>query len=311
MRILILGAGAVGGYFGARLIASGKDVTFLVRPARAQLIAEYGLRISSPSGGDLHLPEVKTVVASKLEGQFDLVIVTCKSYDLESSMKDIAPAIGPGTIILPLLNGLQHVEILEQRFPAATVLGGCCFISTRVEADHSITHLSDVHRITFGAKSSADEQAARRTFFALCESEFEVINSENILQEMWEKWIFIASMAGLTCLMRGTIGDVVVSGGAWLSKSLLDECSEIAGQNGYQPRPAAYDFALGHLTKANSPIAASMLGDVERNSSTEAQHVLFDLLARGKGTDESAHPLLRLAWLHLESYRNRRLREFA
>ena len=135
-KILVLGAGGVGGYFGGRLAQSGAHVTFLVRPARREQLQRDGLRIVSPLG-DLTLP-VRTVVADELSAGYDLVILTCKAYDLDSSMDAIAPAVQGSCTVLPLLNGLVHLERLDERFGRAQVLGGSCAIDVTLldDADH-------------------------------------------------------------------------------------------------------------------------------------------------------------------------------
>lgn len=307
MRILVLGAGAIGGYFGGRLLAAGRDVTFLVRPQRKQLLSKHGLKIVSQSG-DLHLRDVPTVTENDPIEPYDLVLVTCKSYDLSSALDAIAPAVGKGTIVLPLLNGMRHFEVISDRFPEAIVPAGTCFISTRVEENGLIRHLSDVHIIVYGPRSLEQKLACERLESVLGNAGFEIRHSQDILQEIWEKWLFIASMAAMTCLMRSTIGDIVAAGGAEIARQLMDEASAIASAAGYPPRQAAYDFALERLIAPDSPIAASMLGDIERNHKTEAAHIIGDLLSRRKNVPSPDFSLLRLAWLHLETYRIRQER---
>jgi len=124
MRVLVVGAGAIGGYFGGRLLEAGRDVTFLVRPRRAAELARAGLVIESPNG-DVTLPNPPTVQANALAEKFDVVLLSCKAFDLEDAMKSVAPAVGPQTSIIPLLNGMRHLDALEARFGANQVLGAC------------------------------------------------------------------------------------------------------------------------------------------------------------------------------------------
>ena len=128
MRILVVGAGAIGGYFGGRLLQAGNDVTFLVRPKRASELASAGLVIKSP-GGDVTLKNPPTVQADKLAETFDVVLLSCKAFDLEDAIKSFAPAVGPQTAIIPLLNGMLHLNVLDQKFGADRVLGGLCAIA--------------------------------------------------------------------------------------------------------------------------------------------------------------------------------------
>src|SRR3979411_3179995 len=117
MRILVVGAGAIGGYFGGRLLQAGRDVTFLVRPKRASELASAGLVIKSPLGA-VTLKNPPTVQADKLNEQFDVVLLSCKAFDLEDAIKSFAPAVGPQTAIIPLLNGLLHLHVLHGKVGA-------------------------------------------------------------------------------------------------------------------------------------------------------------------------------------------------
>src|SRR5665647_861814 len=139
MKVLILGAGAVGGYFGGRLVQAGADVTFLVRPQRAQKLAAAGLVIRSPLG-DAEM-QVRTVLQEVVRPDYDLVLLSCKAYDLEASIAAIGGAIGPNTLILPLLNGMAQLDRLEQAYGAARVLGGTCYIASTLDAEGAIRHL--------------------------------------------------------------------------------------------------------------------------------------------------------------------------
>jgi 2-dehydropantoate 2-reductase len=312
MRILVVGAGAVGGYFGGRLLEAGRDVVFLVRPERAARLAASGLTIRSDSG-DAVLSSPPTVVAGRLSGPFDLVLVSCKAYDLEEAINAFAPAVGPGTAILPLLNGLRHLDVLDARFGADHVLGGQCLISARLEGDGRIVHLSDLHRLTFGERAPHGLTARVEAIAdVMAGARFEGRVSEAILLEMWEKWVFLASLAGLTCLMQASIGDIVAAGGADLATGLLEECRSIAASAGWPPRPEFLEMANARLTDPDSTMKASMLGDVERGGRTEADHVLGDLLRRRRQpAPEADHSLLRIAYTALRSYEARRVREAA
>ena len=309
MRILMVGAGAIGGYFGVRLLEAGREVTFLVRPERAAMLAKTGLTVRSEFG-DAMLSSPPTVLAGALSGPFDLVIVSCKSYDLEAAIDAFAAAVGPETAVMPLLNGIGHLDQLDQRFGRQRVLGGQCFISVRIEDAGRIVHSSDVHRLSFGDRDEPQSARVEAIATALAGAKFDSEASPAILLEMWEKWIFLASFAGLTCLMRAAIGDIVKSGGAGLALAILEECRSIAAQSGWSPRPAFLEMARGRLTDPESKVTASMLGDIERGSRTEADHVLGDLLRRGKDAGVDC-PFLSIAYMALQAYDARRRRESA
>lgn len=308
MRILVVGAGAIGGYFGGRLLAAGRDVTFLVRPRRAAELSRTGLVVRSRLG-DLHLAAPPTVAAEAIASPFDVVLVSCKAYDLPAAMDSFAAAVGPGTSILPLLNGMAHLDALVARFGEAALLGGQCAVSLTLDAAGAILHLNDTCSLTYGELKggrTARLDAVAAAFAGIADGGA----SESILQEMWEKWAFIAAAAGITCLMRASVGDIAAAGGAAYALALLDEISAIAARSGFAVRaPVAQRFRT-MLTAAGSPFTASMLRDVEARRPIEADHVVGDLLKRGGGAAD-AHPVLRLAYAHLKAYEARRTRELA
>jgi 2-dehydropantoate 2-reductase len=312
MRILVVGAGAIGGYFGGRLLEAGRDVTFLVRPRRNAQLAKTGLVIRSRFG-DVTLPAPPTVTADALRQPFDLILPNCKSYDLQSAVDSFAPAVGPNTAILPLLNGMAHMDYLGERFGAGAALGGQCVISVTLDGDGHILHLNDTHGLSFGEQNGATSPRAEAIASTFSGANFESRLSNAILHEMWEKWVLIATMAGSNCLMRAAVGDIVAAGAENLSLALLDECAGIAAAQNFAPSAAAMTRNRGMLTMPGSTFAASMLRDVERGAPTEADHILGDLIRRGEGGGGGPNdvPLLRIAYAHLRAYDARRKRENA
>jgi 2-dehydropantoate 2-reductase len=308
MRFLVVGAGATGGYFGGRLLEAGRDVTFLVRPGRAEQLAATGLAITSPAG-DVALSPPPTVLAPDLRDAFDVVLLSCKAYDLDAAIASVAPAVGPDTAVVPLLNGLRHLDVLDARFGPARVLGGSCFISARLDDAGRVAHVSDVHRLTFGERSGGRSPRVDAIDAAMAGARFEAAASDRIVLEMWEKWVFLASLAGITCLTRSAVGDVVSAGGADLAAALLEECRSVAVAAGYPPRPESLRAALGRLTDARSAVTASMLGDVERRGRTEADHILGDLLLRRGGMADGDRSLLRVAYTAVKAAEARAARE--
>jgi 2-dehydropantoate 2-reductase len=307
MRILVVGAGAIGGYFGGRLKAAGRDVTFLVRSRRAAQLAKTGLVIRSPAG-NVELPSPPTIEAENLRTPYDLILLSCKAYDLASAIASFAPAVGPNTAILPLLNGMGHMDALAARFGADRVLGGQCLISTTLDAEGRIIHLAAPHFLSFGEQDGSQSPRAQAILSALSGAGFDANLSTTIMQEMWEKWAFIATGAGITCLMRAAFGDIVAAGAVNLTTTLYDECCAIAAANGHSPSKAMIDRSLAMFTAPGSTISASMLRDIERGAPIEADHVVGDLLRRGEKAPGD-HALLRIAYAHLKSYEARRSRE--
>ena len=308
MRVLVVGAGAIGGYFGGRLLQAGRDVTFLVRPGRAEQIKKNGfaVRVLDQQPDEL---AVRAIVSKQIEAPYDLVLVTCKAYDLESAMDGFAPALGPETAILPLLNGFRHLDILSERFGASRLLGGQCVITARLDERGHAVLLGPMKVLTFGELNGAPSKRTVAIEATMQDAGFTVQVSNMILLEMWEKWVLLATFAGMTCLMRGVVGDIVAAGATGLTDALLDECRQIAASQNQMIRPDVLQRIRGLLTQANSTAAASMLRDLERGARTEADHVLGDLLQRGSGLDIKSPSLLRIAYLHLKTSEARRARE--
>jgi len=309
MRILVLGAGGTGGYFGGRLAQGGADVTFLVRPARAALLRERGLRIRSPLG-DAHL-QVATLTADELPAAvarrpFDLVLLSCKAYDLESAIEAAAPAMLPGTTLMPILNGLQHYPALDARFGRDNVLGGLCFISATLGEDGSILHLGRPASITFGERDGGSS-ARVEAFAALCaQAGIDHRASTDIGQEQWIKFSFLAALAAGTCLARGSIGDIVASeGGGEFMAALHDECLAVAAAEGQPVPEKARAIARASLVQQGSDVKASMLRDLESGRPVEAAHIVGDMWQRARAHGQSA-PLLQAAWVHLQAYQRLR-----
>lgn len=306
MRILVLGAGGTGGYFGGRLAQAGADVTFLVRPARARSLRESGLRIRSPLG-DAQVP-VSVVTADELPGllaerPFDLVLLSCKAYDLDSAMDAIALAVDAGAQVLPLLNGLRHYETLDVRFGFANVPGGLCFISATLGADGAILHLGKPASMTFGERTGQPANERLRALAAACaHAGIDHAHSEDIAQAQWNKYSFLTALAAGTCLMRAPIGVIVAGeGGEAFMRALHDECVAVAAASG-QPIPAAAQAnALETLTQRESPLKASMLRDLEAGHRVEAAHIVGDMAHRAAAFGIDA-PRLWTAWAHLQAY---------
>jgi 2-dehydropantoate 2-reductase len=271
------------------------------------MLAASGLRLSSPHG-DVSIPNPATVIADSLAETYDLILLSCKAYDLNSAIDTFAPAVADETAILPLLNGLSHIDTLKQRFGARHILGGLCVISASLEPDGRIAHLNEVHNFAFGELDGWKSERVEAIASVLSGARFDSRVSDKILQEMWEKWVFIATGAGITCLMRATVGDIVSADATDLVTKLLDECASIASAQGYAPSPQALERSRNVFTTPGSLLAASMFRDIEHGSPIEAEHVIGDLLRRG---DPIATPLLDIVHKHLKAYEARRARERA
>jgi 2-dehydropantoate 2-reductase len=306
VRILVLGAGGTGGYFGGRLAQSGADVTFVVRPPRALQLEQYGLQIRSPLG-DADFP-VAHVVADKLETlatekPFDLVLLSCKAYDLDSSLDAIAPAVGEHTTVMPILNGLLHYAELDARFGRDRVLGGLCFISATKGPHGEVMHLGKPASITFGERDGNPDSERVRGFSSLCaQASFDHLATSDIDQQLWNKYTFLTTLAAGTCLMRADVGTIMAGeGGRDFMQALYRECLAVAEAAGQPISPETQAIALDTLTQAGSPVKASMLRDLEAGQRVEAAHIVGDMLHRAQAAPLRA-PLLAAAWCHLQAY---------
>ncbi|MGY4460596.1 2-dehydropantoate 2-reductase [Bradyrhizobium sp. LB13.1] len=300
MRVLVIGAGALGGYYGACLVRAGADVTFLVRSGRAEQLRRDGLRIVSPHGDFALQP--KLMMANDLREPFDVVLVGVKSYSLDDAISQFAPAVGPNTMILPILNGLKHIDALTARFGAAQVLGGLANVSAGLDADGRVVQFMANQTIVFGEIEGSFSERVLALQSLLQIPGIDVRASESIIQDMWEKFVQLSTLAGITCLMRASIGDILtVPKGEESIFRLFAECCAVATASGFEPRAPFIEFDRNLFTTANSPLKASMLRDIERGSATEAEHILGDMAnrARALGIDT---PLLNLARAHVAAY---------
>jgi len=304
MRWLVLGAGGVGGYFGGRLQEAGRDVTFLVRPARAATLHDQGLVIESPDGA-LRLQPQLLLPGGPASRPFDAVLLTCKAYDLEAAIVALAPCLGDGTAILPLLNGLLHLDRLDAAFGAGRVLGGLCHISATLGPAGEIRHLDLPPRLVFGERSGGASDRVQAIAADLAPAKFKSVASDDVLQDMWEKFTLLASLAGLTCLMRGSVGEIVRAGGAPVARAMVAEAAAVAAAAGHGPRARFLEATEQRLTDPGSTVQASMLRDLERGGPTEGAHILGDMVARGRKAG-LATPLIEAAACHVAVYEAKR-----
>ncbi|HEY1968479.1 MAG TPA: 2-dehydropantoate 2-reductase [Pseudonocardia sp.] len=304
MRTLVVGAGATGGYFGGRLADAGRDVTFLVRERRAEQLRRDGLVINSPYG-DLRLTP-KLVTADQLTPDYDLVLFTVKAYALDAAIADIAPGVGPETMVLPVLNGMRHLDLLIERFGERRVLGGVCLVATTLTEDGTIRQLSDLQQLSYGDRQDPDSARIRAVDAELSGAGFATSRLPDPIGAMWQKWVFLASMGAITCLMRGTIGEIVAApGGTEFAQGVLAECAAVAAAAGHPVGAEPLAGIRATVTAAGSPAASSMYRDLTQGYPVEADHIIGDLVTRAAALGVAV-PLLRLAYTHLSVYQRTR-----
>lgn len=300
MRILFLGAGALGGYFGGRMTAGGADVTLLVRPGRQAQLAD-GLRIISPVG-DAVVP-VRTITADEADGPYDVIVLTNKAYGLTGALEAVAPFVGPDTVIVPLLNGIAHYPLIEARFPGTAVLGGVAHIPAEMRPDGTILHRGQLQRLTIGPRAGQDTRAVAEALVAAAEAGgVDAKVSDTIEQALWDKWVMLASLAAGTCLMRGDVGQICrTDHGQTVMASLIAECTAVATAEGRAPSDRQQGFYRDQLLNPEGTFKASMLHDLEGGNPTEAEHILGDMIARADGHGVAV-PMLKAALTHLQVY---------
>jgi 2-dehydropantoate 2-reductase len=303
MRILIVGAGSTGGYFGGRLAQAGRDVTFLVRPARAARLEAIGLQIKSPHGDVTLKPQL--VTPGNIAGPFDAVLVTVKAFSLERALEDFAPAVGPETMILPVLNGMKHVGILAGRFGARAVVGCVCKVAATIDDEGRIVQLAPFQDLIYGELSGAPCLRTDQLDAVMQDAGFDARLSPTIEREMWEKWVLLATLGGITCLLRGNVGEIVAApGGLDVVARFLEEVVAVVTAVGHPPSEDFVANAKAKLTEKGSTLTSSMYRDLEKGSPTEVDQIIGDLLARAQHARVPT-PLLAAAYTHLSIYQSR------
>lgn len=304
MRILMAGAGATGGYFGARLAQAGQDVTFLVRARRYQQLQANGLVLQTPGGTETLQPQLAQ--ASTLTGHYDLIIVTVKSFALDPLMDDIAPAVGPDTLIMPILNGMRHIATLQQRFGDDKVIGGLCKINATLGDKGEVIQMTPLHQLLYGALDGNNDARLQRVDAALRVSQVDTLFSDNIMDELWEKWLLLSTLGAVCCLARGNTQQILTSrGGEALLQGIFAEILSVITAEGYQPRPAVTARIYELLNNPATPMTSSMYRDLTQGFDIEADQVIGDLLLRAK-RNGLATPLLNAVDVNLQVYLQQR-----
>ncbi|GAA4590012.1 2-dehydropantoate 2-reductase [Actinoplanes octamycinicus] len=297
MRILVAGAGATGGYFGGRLAQAGRDVTFLVRPGRQARLAERGLRITSPTGETRLTPRTVTTV----DGPYDLVLIAVKSYALDAVIAALGPAVGDRTVVIPLLNGMRHVDTLTGAFGPGHVWGGLCMIHGTLDDHGDVVQMSALHRLVFGPFGEGPDDRLDKVTAALGDAGFDSRASRHIRAEMWEKWVLLATIGGATTLQRGSIGAInAAPGGPEFNRALTAETVAVATAAGFPPRPQALTM-LRDTMASTEPTTSSMYRDLIAGHPVEADAIVGDLVAEA-GRHDVPVPLLSAAWTALSIY---------
>ncbi|WP_050886556.1 2-dehydropantoate 2-reductase [Bradyrhizobium sp. STM 3843] len=297
---MFVGAGAVGGYFGGRLVQSGHDVSFLVRANRAGQIERDGLRISSPLGDYRTTPQFHLL--DGIDPDTDVAIFSCKAYDLGRVVDELTDRLPAGCLILPLLNGLKHYQFLDGVFGAERVLGGLCHIGATLTDDGEILHSNTLQFFAYGPRSEGQRQACSALDADIGRASFSPKLSSDIMWDAWEKYAMLAAYAGVTCLMNGAIGEILaLPGGLDILLEAFDETSRVAALSGYAPRARFRDETIATFSDVRSRGTSSMLRDMRKGRRVEADHILGDMVHRAAAMSVRA-PILRAAYAAVKRY---------
>ncbi|KEO84479.1 ketopantoate reductase family protein [Tumebacillus flagellatus] len=304
MKFLVVGAGAVGGYFGGRLVQKGEDVTFLVRSGRRAQLEQTGLVIESHAGN--WSAGVKTLVAGEeADAPFDVVLLSVKAYHMGQIVEDLRGYVTEQTVILPLLNGYGHYETLWQAFGKERVLGGLCFISTTLDAEGRIVHSSPRHDVTFGEWDGGRTERVEKILEHMSCAGFDVILSENVQRDVWHKYITIAVISGITTLFRSSLGPIMADAhGHATCKKLLAEIVEITRLAGAPTKEDVEEKTYQIVVNSPFGMKASMLYDMEKGLSVETDHLHGYLLslAEKHGRTATEFPVLQAVYGVLRVY---------
>jgi 2-dehydropantoate 2-reductase len=297
VKILVVGAGATGGYYGGRLAQAGRDVTFLVRERRAAQLRERGLRITGL--GEDETVEPTLVTAGEIDGLYDLVILTVKATGLDAALDDLAPAVGPGTVLLPVLNGMAHLDALDARFPDAQVLGGVVRILATLTDDGDVQIMAPLAQVRTGPRSDRSTPSVDTVLETLDVPGVEVQRVPDVVATMWHKWVFIVAAGAVTGLARGPVGPIVDSpGGSDFVRDVLAEVTAVAEAAGYPVPERETATSLAMLTEPGSTFTSSLYRDLVAGRATEAEHLLGDLTRRARDLGVPT-PLVDLALLQM------------
>ncbi|MGQ9007199.1 ketopantoate reductase family protein [Bacillus stercoris] len=299
MKFLVVGAGGVGGYIGARLSEKGNDVTFLVRQKRAEQLKKTGLVIHSEKGNVTFQPEL---ISAGETGQFDIVIIASKAYSLDQVINDVKPFIHLESVIIPFLNGYRHYEQLFAAFSKEQVLGGLCFIESALDSKGEIHHTSASHRFVFGEWNGERTERIRALEEAFSGVKAEVITSGHIEKDIWKKYLFIAAQAGITTLFQRPLGPILdTEAGRHTAQTLIGEIGAVLRKEGVPADPDLEEESFRTMTSMSYHMKSSMLRDMENGQTTEGDHLHGFLLEKAKRLSLAA-PVLETVYANLQMY---------
>lgn len=301
MRILVVGAGAVGGYFGARLYEKGVDVTFLVREGRQKKLKENGLSIKSVHG-DLTVHPKTILVTDEEEGIYDVILIGTKSYHFQKAIEDIKPFVSNNTVIIPMLNGIKHLHALHETFSDNQVLGGLCFVESTVDVNGVIIQSSPTHEFVYGELSGKETPRIVEIEKLFSGTKATIKKSNTILKDMWHKYMFISSLSGITTLFRSSIGPIREADyGIEIIENLFKEIGMIMRAANAPIADGIEEVQLNKIKELDYTMKSSMLRDMEKREQIEGDHLQGYLLTLAREHEVNA-PYLKMIFSNLSTY---------
>jgi 2-dehydropantoate 2-reductase len=305
MRMLIVGAGSTGGLIGARLMAFGRDVTFLVRPKRASALREHGLQVVSPLGDLVLTPKLLT--SDALSEPFDVVLVTVKAYSLKRAIDDFAPAVGDQTMVAAVLNGMRHIDDLKCRFGDGHVVGAVCRVATELDGAGRVVQLNQLQDLVYGELDGRMSPRIKLLDEFLRDTGFATTLTRTVMQELWNKWIQLAITGAVCSVARGNVGEIAATqGGEEFVRAMAAECIAVATACGHGPSEQFIDQTLKSLTALGSNVTSSMYRDLVAGRPVEVEQILGDMRTRAQVFNISSS-LLSAAYIQLAIYERKRI----
>lgn len=304
MKFLVVGAGAVGGYFGGRLLEKGADVTFLVREGRRRNLQEKGLVIHSDYGNATLSP--KTIIAGEEVEFYDVILLSTKAYHLDNAIDDIRPYVGENTMVIPLLNGMAHYNKLDEQFGKEKVIGGLCYIEATLDSEGAVIQKGPLHMLVYGERSGQESERIIKLADALKGTKADFQLSSTIIEDLWHKYLFIATMSGITTLMRAPIGPICNHpSGMETIKQLTKEIIDVMNVAGAPIYNELETIQMEKIANLAPEMKSSMQRDMEKGLPVEADHLHGYLLEIAKTADLPV-PVLESVYANLKIYERSR-----
>ncbi|MFC7061914.1 ketopantoate reductase family protein [Halobacillus seohaensis] len=273
MKIVVLGAGALGAYYGARWQEAGHDVIYLVRERRAEQLRKNGLHLHSEKG-NYKVPNVQIVESPEQIENADLVFLSVKGYHLHGTISWLKPLVQRGAKVLPVLNGMEHLPILQEELGEEAVIGGLAYIIATLDENGHVVHTSPFHDLVFGPLHTSQQPICEELGIACNQANMGGKQSPNILEDIWNKYMFITAFSGITTATNLPIGDIRKSPQTFIiTKRILEEMRKLANVHNIQITEEHVEVAFERLKGLDDEMTSSMHQDRRKGLPLEVEHL--------------------------------------